>query len=85
MTGPPWNEIAPLIGGYFLPFAGSLWHKGANNRTFPYMEAIKNQRGASKIPLWESDIMFIMGGQLELVMMLTGGDRDGTRYFLYKF
>ena len=35
--------------------AGSLWHKGACNRTFPCMEAtypyaIKNQRGASKIP-----------------------------------
>ena len=36
--------------------AGSLWHKGAYNRTFPCMEAnypyaIKNQRGASKEPL----------------------------------
>ena len=33
--------------------SGSLWHKGAYNRTFPCMEAtypyaIKNQRGASK-------------------------------------
>ena len=26
-------------GGYFLPFAGSLWHKGADNRSFPCMEA----------------------------------------------
>ena len=25
------------IGGYFLPYAGSLWHKGAY--TFPCMEA----------------------------------------------
>ena len=35
-----------------LLLAGSLWHKGAYNRTFPCMEAnysyvIKNQRGAS--------------------------------------
>ena len=35
--------------------AGSLWHKGAYNRTFPCMEAnypyaIKNQRRASRIP-----------------------------------
>ena len=32
-----------------LALAGSLWHKGAYNRTFPCMEAKKNQRGASKI------------------------------------
>merc|ERR1719189_1088759 len=43
-------------GVFCLPLAGSLWHKGAYNRTFPCMEAnypcaIKNQRGASKIPL----------------------------------
>ena len=45
-----------LVIGLFLPFAVSLWHKGAYNRTFPCMEAnypyaIKNQRGASKKPL----------------------------------
>ena len=27
------------IEGYFLPYAGSLWHKGAYNRTFPCREA----------------------------------------------
>ena len=41
---------------FCLLLAGSLWHKGAYNRTFPCMEAnypyaIKNQRGASKKPL----------------------------------
>ena len=30
--------------GHFLPFAGSLWHKGAYNRSFPCMEA--------NYPLW---------------------------------
>ena len=44
---------SPLLGAFCLLLAGSLWHKGAYNRTFPCMEAnypyvIKNQRGASK-------------------------------------
>ena len=47
---------SPLLGAFCLLLAGSLWHKGAYNRTFPCMEAnypyaIKNQRGASKKPL----------------------------------
>ena len=44
---------SPLLGAFCLLLAGSLWHKGAYNRTFPCMEAnytyaIKNQLGASK-------------------------------------
>ena len=39
---------SPLQGAFCLLLAGSLWHKGAYNRTFPCMEAnypyvIKNQ------------------------------------------
>ena len=50
------NEKYPHWGVFCLLLAGSLWHKGAYNRTFPCMEAnypyaIKNQRGASKKPL----------------------------------
>ena len=35
---PKLSEIS-ILGGYFLPYADSLWHKGSKNRTFPYMEA----------------------------------------------
>ena len=50
------NQLRHPKPPYYLLLAGSLWHKGAYNRTFPCMEAnypyvIKNQRGASKIPL----------------------------------
>ena len=30
---------SPLLGAFCLLLAGSLWHKGAYNRTFPWMEA----------------------------------------------
>ena len=44
---------SPFLGAFFLILCGSLWHKGAYNRTSLWMEAkylyvIKNQRGASK-------------------------------------
>ena len=47
---------SPLLGAFCLLLAGSLWHRGAYNRTFPCMKAnypyaIKNQQGASKKPL----------------------------------
>ena len=46
----------PPTRGFGTLLAGSLWHKGAYNRTFPCMEAtypyaIKNQRGESWIYL----------------------------------
>ena len=46
---------SPLLGVFCMLLAGSLWHKGAYNRSFPCMEAnypyaIKNQRGARITP-----------------------------------
>ena len=59
-AGPP--PCPGLVRGipspvFCLLLAGSLWHKGAYNRTFPCIEAnypyaIKNQRGAE--PRWTS-------------------------------
>ena len=45
--------IKNQLGHPYLPLAGSLWHNGAYNRTFPCMEAnypyaIKNQRKANQ-------------------------------------
>ena len=33
------NCFASSLGGILWLFTGSLWHKGAHNRTFPWMEA----------------------------------------------
>ena len=57
---------SPLLGAFCLLLAGSLWHKGAYNRTFPCMEAnypyaIKNQRGASKVGGFGCDELVLYG------------------------
>ena len=46
-----------MSGSFFLLLAGSLWHKGAYNRTFPCIEenypyAVKNQPGARGLVLY---------------------------------
>ena len=47
------HDVATPARGYFLPFVGYLWHKGAYNRSFQCMEAtdhaIITQRG---VLLW---------------------------------
>ena len=47
----PKSPFYPRHGGYFLPFTGSLWHKGAYYRFFPCMEATYHvlDLGASKV------------------------------------
>ena len=53
----PLGALERKMGVFCLLLAGSLWHKGAYNRTFPCMEdnypyAIKNQRGALDVTSW---------------------------------